>query len=442
MRQATLAIGALAVVAIVVAGSAVYQAVTVKETLIAINETVSRIEESQNRIALTIEELQGEIDELSKRVSTLESSTVSKQELDELAARLQELSEAIASLQASSRESAEAVQELAAKLEEIAERLSRVEELVLFPVEVVDGTGETIVINQRPERIVSLAPAATEILYYVNATDRLVGVDEYSDWPEWIREARENGTIVNVGGFWNPSVEAILSAEPDLVVGVAGVPSHESIREIMAAYGIPVVLIPQESLEDIARALLIVGKATGNVVEASIAAGEFRAAVARVTLAAPADGRVSVALLVWINPAWVAGNDTFQSSLIEAVGGVNAFSYISGWAQINPEDFLNAKPDVIIAVGIPVETVYKYFNETLGEDAASISAIAEDRVYCIGDPYSSIINRPSPRIVSVLTIVQLLLYPEIYGYSTASLPACVNATTLPSPPQPPLPPAP
>jgi len=420
------------VVALVAVAAAAY-------AVASLNRAAQAQAEEAQRIASALEEVNRRLEELNAKVNALSAETLTRADYEELAAQVQALAEAIARLEASNQEALAQIEELRARLGEIADRLSRVETLILFPVEVVDGSGAKVVIPSRPERIVSLAPSVTETLYYVNATNRLVGVDSYSDWPEWVAEARENGTLVDVGGFWTPSVEAILSAQPDLVVGVAGVPAHESLRDVLAAHGIPLILLPQESLADIKESLIILGKATGNIVEAALAAADFEAAVARVKVAAPANAAVKAAILVWVNPAYVAGSGTFQDSLLSAVGAVNAFANVTGWAAVNPEEFLSAAPDVIIAVGIPVEAVYKYFNETLGEAAKEIPAIASGRVYCLGPPYSDMINRPSPRIVGVLTVVQSIIYPDLYGLGPDYPPPCVNATVLPEPPEPPLP---
>jgi len=420
------------VVALIAVAAAAY-------AVASLNRAAQAQAEEAQKIAAALEEVNRRLDEISAKVNALSADTLTRADYEELASEIQALAETLARLEASNQEALAQIEELRARLGEVADRLSRVETLILFPVELVDGSGARVVIAAKPERIVSLAPSATETLYYINATDRLVGVDSYSDWPEWVKEARDNGTLVDVGGFWTPSVEAILSAQPDLVVGVAGVPAHESLRDVLAAHGIPLILLPQQTLNDIKESLVMLGKATGNIVEAALAAADFEAAVARVKIAAPANATVKAAILVWVNPAYVAGSGTFQDSLLAAVGAVNAFANTTGWAAVNPEEFLAAAPEVIIAVGIPVEAVYQYFNETLGEAAQEIPALAEGRVYCLGPPYSDMINRPSPRIVGVLTVVQSIIYPDIYQLGPNYPPQCVNGTVLPEPPEPPLP---
>ena len=426
---------AIALIALIVAGGLYLQVSNVNKKLERIDEKLSslsnQIEESGSNVTLLAQRL----DELSQQVQELREKGATVDQVQELAQRLSEIAAQIVELTNKTGANAEDVTRLSEKLENLTRQLEELRVTIQFPVEIIDGVGDRIVIVSRPTRIVSLAPSVTEDLYFVGALDRLVGVDSYSDWPEWVAEARQNGTLVDVGGFWNPSVEAILSANPDLVVGVANVPSHESLKDVLGAYGIPVILLPQDTLDDIEYSLLILGKATGNIVQAAEAAVQFRANVSKYKLVAPQEPP-KVALIIWLSPAWVAANNTFQSSVIELVGGVNAFSYLSGWLQVSPEEFLNAAPDIIIAVNIPVDQVYQYFNETLGEDATQIPAIANDRVYCIGPPYSDMFNRPSPRIVAAIAVTSLIINPQAYGISPGDIPACINGTTLPQPPEP------
>ena len=429
---------ALALIALLVAGTLYAQISSVNEQLRRIDEKLSDLSTQIERSSTNVTLLAQRLDELSRQVRELREQGATVDQVEDLAQRLSDLAAQIADLSARAGANAEEIVKLAEQIENITRELESIRVSLHYPVEVVDGVGDRVVIPSRPSRIVSLAPSVTETLYFVGALDRLVGVDEYSNWPEWIVEARNNGTLVNVGGFWNPSVEAILSANPDLVVGVANVPSHENLKDILGAYGVPVILLPQNSLDDIEYSLLILGKATGNIVQAAKAVVEFRANISKYKLVAPQEPP-SIAIVVWLNPPWIAANNTFQNSIVEVVGGHNAFSYLSGWLQVSPEEFLSAAPDIILAINIPVDQVYQYFNDTLGEDAMQIPAIAEGRVYCIGPPYSDMINRPSPRIVASVAVVSLIVNPQAYGLDQSSLPTCINATTVPEPPEPPAP---
>jgi iron complex transport system substrate-binding protein len=285
-----------------------------------------------------------------------------------------------------------------------------------------------------------MAPSVTEILYFIGAFDRLVGVDEFSNYPPELQELKERGLIKVIGGFFNPSIEAILDLEPDLVIGVATGP-HVKVKEVLTAYGIPVILIPQGSVEDVIEAIIMIGKATGNVVEASRIAFKIDSLVSRISALVADLEKVSVALVVWVEPIFVAGSETFQGDLIETVGGENVFSNLTGWQAISPEDFLVALPEIIIIthINVTLQDFISYLKSLLGDVINEIPAIRDSRVYCIGGIYNDIINRPGPRIMEALKLLLLIIHPEIYGMRNSDLPACITPETLGEIPEPPLP---
>lgn len=378
-------------------------------------------------------ELSSKLDSMNKTKDyqrLLESMEKINQSLQNVATTkdLLNITERITLLKSSINESQKSLLE---QLNRLEEKVKSLEEKILFPTTVTDGSGDQVIIPARPSRIVSLAPSATEILYFVNATDRLVGVDSYSDFPEWIPVARENGSLIDVGGFWNPSVEAILSANPDLVIGVAGVTAHQQLKQLLKAYGIPVVLLPQKSLSDIKESILIAGEATGNIDEAVKAAVQFESSLSKIKYANYTT-TPKVALIVWLNPVWTAGNSTFQSEAVFWAGGVNAFENYTGWITVSPEELVQAAPDIIVGVGVNTTAIISYLQQQLGDSAYQIPALANNQVYCIGSPYSDMLKRPSPRIIEGILALQLVIHPEIYGYTPSTLPSCINGTTLPT----------
>jgi len=381
------------------------------------------------RLAAVVEEQNKALEQLNSKLENV--ATV--EDVDQLVSQIEDIQARL--LEYPTKEDIQALQE---KIVQLEEALNKTYEAIFFPAEIVDGTGDIVVVPARPQRIVSLAPAVTETLYYVGAADRIVAVDSYSNWPAWIAEARDNGTLIDVGGPWTPSVEAILVAEPDLVIGVAGIGPQEQVKKILAAYGIPVILLPQESIADIKRSIMIVGYATGNVEEAASTLLEFEANLSRIQVAVPVEKR-SVALVVWVNPLYVAGSNTFQGDMLVFVGAENAFANVTGWAMIAPEALVEASPDIIILSGVELEVFYQFINETLGDAAQGIPAIANNLVFCVGQPYNDMLVRPSPRIVGGLVLLQYIVYPEIYGATWDDIPRCINATTMPSLPIPPAP---
>ncbi len=385
--------------------------------------------------------LESSLAELQPRLATVNSTlgeeVASLRELvASLRAKLESTNASIASL-------SKDLADLQRGLEELSSRLSSLEEVLYYPVTVVDASGDQVTLYKRPEKIVSLAPSVTEILFAVGAGGQVVGVDDYSNYPPEVVEAVENGTIARVGGPWTPSLEAILALNPDLVIGVASIGPHSQVKEALSRYGIPVVLLPNAAIEDVYESIVMVGMLTGHRVEAAALAAEVEEAIYNVSSIAgeykssTGTGNLSVALIVWINPIWVAGSGTFQNDIIVLAGGVNAFNEVQGWASVSPEDLLAANPDVIIATGghgaITYDSLMEYLKDVLGDAAYNITAVREGRVYVIHGWYEDALNRPGPRVYLAVELLAALIYPEAFGIDPAGIPHDVTPDSFPLP---------
>ncbi|MGC9117133.1 MAG: ABC transporter substrate-binding protein, partial [Conexivisphaera sp.] len=174
----------------------------------------------------------------SSRISSLESS------LQSLNRTLSAQASALSSLYSQQ-------QSIEASLSSLYSQQQSIEVSLNFPAVAVDATGQQIVVYSMPTRIVSLMPSDTALLFAVGAGPQVVGVDKYSNWPPYLQALESNGTIKDIGSGWYPDPEVILSARPDIVFGVSSVPSNYALKQQFAAYGIPVVLLPDNTIEDV-----------------------------------------------------------------------------------------------------------------------------------------------------------------------------------------------
>lgn len=406
----------------------------------AISDLKAQVEDTRAAIDNLAEKTSTTLESLDERLSNLEENAATRQDIEAINANLEDVRAQVNELAASLAKAAttEDLNRLASKLEELAGKVKGLEEKLLFPATVVDGTGSEVVIPSRPERIVSLAPATTETLYFIGAFDRIVGVDSFSDYPPEVKSKVESGEVEVVGGFADPSVEKILALDPDLVVGVAGWGPHEKVKLILESMGVPVVLVPQESIDDVRRGILMLGIATGNVEDAVKALREFDAKVSLARYYSETLNPTSVALIVWVEPIWVAGGATFQNDIIEYAGGVNVFANITGWASVSPEDLLAANPEVIILTyDMNASEFTSYLENTLGDAAYNITAVREGRIYTIQGDYDNLLSRPSPRVADGVALLLYILHPDLYNASAP--PDIISPETLPEIPLPPLP---
>ncbi len=421
------------IIALLTAISTIYTVSQQKEATRQLYDEITQLNQtlqSLNSISVQITTLSNEITNIRNQLN----NTASSKDLDTLANRISTIEANLIllnqTLQAVNSSNNQQITNLIDQINTLQKQLDTLRiklEQLEFPVTVTDATGDTIIISARPERIVALAPSIVEILYYVNATDRLVGATDYTDWPPQIAEAMENGTIANVGSFYSPNIEAILSLNPDLVIGLDNVPSHAEIKEILGSRGIPMILLPQNDVYAIKESILIVGKATGNLAEATRAASNYEAEILSLKVASQQVEKAHVAIIVYINPIFIAGEGTFHSSGLNWIGAENAFANYTGWAAVSPEDLLEASPDVIILTGINVTDLVSYLNQTLGNETMSIPAIANNRVYCIGYPLTNLLDRPSPRYAEGLLLLQYIIYPQLYNATESQIPQCITS---------------
>ncbi len=363
------------------------------------------------------------LNELSLKIDELNSHSASKTDLASLASSVEKLNESLARVNMANAR-------IASKIMELNRSIAEQMKLMAFPASVVDASGRIVVMNTRPERIVSLLPSCTETIFAVGAGPQVVGVDDQSNYPPELTELTHSGRISIIGSGWYPSIERILALRPDLVFGVSSVPSHSTVKAILARYGVPVALLPDKTVEDVLTSMYITGRLTGHTVRASEVAAKIRAELSNVAARVAEEKRTRVAMIVWASPIWVAGNDTWVSGLLGLAGGINAFSNVKGWSTVDPEALIKAKPDVIIYTAGNCSSLMPVLHGALGKAAMSVPAIASDRVYCVLGEYRDAMIRPGPRIALAAKLLSMLLHPGAYGLKSSSLPSEVSQKTL------------
>ena len=303
-----------------------------------------------------------------------------------------------------------------------------------FPASAVDATGQQIVVYSMPTHIVSLMPSDTAIIFAVGAGSQVVGVDEYSNWPPYLSSLEANGTVKDIGSGWYPDPEVILSTRPDIVFGVSSVPSNYALKQQFASYGIPVVLLPDNTVEDVIQSIYTVGKLTGHEATAQALAENVTAQLRFAEDKVVGLNSTPTALIVWPSPIWVAGNGTWEDQMITAAGGSNAFSNVSGWEPVDPEALIVEKPQVIIYTAGHGEFNYTEFMSTLyqelGPAADSVPAIANGRVYAITGTYNDWLTEPGPFVGDGTILLSVLIHPEAYGMNYTSIPHVVSPETF------------
>ncbi|NLY66137.1 MAG: ABC transporter substrate-binding protein [Tissierellia bacterium] len=268
-----------------------------------------------------------------------------------------------------------------------------------FPLTITDFLGREVTIEKEAERIISLAPSVTELLYALGVGDRLVGVTEYDDYPAEVVE------LPKVGGYEGANVEAIISQEPDLVLA-----SNYSGREEMEAIesmGIPVIVLDAVNMNQTFESVRLLAQITGTEDQGKEIINEMQAQINEVKEKVEGLPRVDVYYLLMLDGNYTAGKGTFIDELISIAGGNNIVEE-EGWPQYSVEELVKKNPDVIItspnAANIEDIKNAEGFKET--------DAIKNGNIFVVSD--ENILVRASNRIVLGLKEVAKYLHPEVF----------------------------
>lgn len=270
---------------------------------------------------------------------------------------------------------------------------------------VVDDYGRAVTLDAIPERIISIAPSPTEILFAIGAGPQIVGVDNYSDYPE------EAISLPKVGDY-TLNLETIASLQPDLIVGGDLVPLAQ--LEQLEAQGIPYVLLADRTLEDVLKTIRLAGVITGHVAEADAVAdalSERIDAVKEKTLDASV---VKPGVYIEYDEfmgLWTYGPGSFGDDLITAAGGINiAHNTSSEYPMVESEFVIAQNPEIIIYTTGPWSTLSEdtYINRP-GWDV--IDAVVDGDIYGMD---ANLISRYGPRIVDCLELLAEIIHPELF----------------------------
>lgn len=278
-----------------------------------------------------------------------------------------------------------------------------VSEPAAFPLTITDDLGKEVSIEAEPQRIVSMAPSHTQILYALGLGDKVVGVTEYCSYPP---EAQEKP---KVGGFSNIDLEQVVGLDPDLVLGTS---IHaQSVRPALVERGLKVVLINPETVDDVLEKIVLVGKVTGREEAATALADELRERIeATMDKAQKAENKPRV---YWelSNDLYTAGPGSFIDDLITRAGGINiAADAKEQWPQLNLEALILADPEVIVLADHPYGETAEGIKARPGW--ADISAVKNDRIVEVLD--DDLVSQPGPRVAEALEFVAKALHPELF----------------------------
>lgn len=247
------------------------------------------------------------------------------------------------------------------------------------------------------QRIVSLAPSLTELLFALGAGPQVVGRTVYCLYPPAAR------AVPSVGDGLNPSVEAIAERHPDLVL-LYRAPQTETAAQHLEALGIPTLLLRDDRMEDVARTARVLGLATGRP-----AAGDSIARVIDSLLAAPVPPpRARIAFVVWDAPPIVIGSGSYLDQLVVMAGAENVFHDLhTPSATVSLETIAARDPDWIAILRDSLSAQPPAWAGR--REWRTVRAVRDGRFLILP---AELFGQPSPRAPAAVAFLAHLLNPS------------------------------
>ena len=275
----------------------------------------------------------------------------------------------------------------------------------VLEAKLVDFLGRPIEATmQKPQRIVSLSPGNTEIIFAVGAGNRLVGVTTYCDYPDAAR------ALPKVGGFYDPDVETIILMQPDIVFTSGQM--HLRVIQSLERAGIKVVAIEPQSMADVIKAVRLVGELLHEQDNSEKIANQLEQKLRAVqALNQPDKSPHRVFIEVWDVPLLTVGAKSYISDIVTQAGGINvAADRQADYTPCDYEALYAYNPDTYLIVrngmaGKESRVISK-------SEVADIEAIRRKRVFYVSDDY---LGRPGPRSFIALEQIGEILHGKNGG---------------------------
>jgi iron complex transport system substrate-binding protein len=273
------------------------------------------------------------------------------------------------------------------------------------PVTLTDDMGRTVTFDKVPERLISHVPSITEMLFALGLEEKIVGVDDYSVYPP------EAKLITSVGNYWEPSIEKIVSLNPDLVL----TDGHSQNITQLDSLGIKYLVIDPTDINGIYTDLTLLGKSINIEERAEALITQMKSEMDAVTAKTTNAARVKVFYVLDAktdpNNPWTAGPDSFIDSLIKMSGGQNvAENAASAYAQFSIEQLVAEDPQIII-LGNNHGTADVTLTDLQQNPVWSkLTAVKLGSVYA----FNADLANPVPRITQGLAEIARIIHPELF----------------------------
>jgi len=282
-------------------------------------------------------------------------------------------------------------------------------------ITLVDDEGYLTTLTSVPQRVVSLAPSNTQIMFAIGAGSKVVGVTDYDNYPYNFSAWIAAGNMTSIGGFSTPNMEAIATVHPDLILAT---PINDPDVVTMRSLGYNVLVINPNDVRGDLQDIALVGRAVGADNAAATLVSNLNVQINAITSKIAAANFTSKPLVyyeIWWNPEMSAGGTSWVNDIISKAGGVNIFANDTDqWPTISPESVVQMNPDVILLpTGMGSGTFYGSLSDVASRPGwSSINAIKNNRIIVIdGDLFAE----SGPRVADQIAAVAQVLYPSLFN---------------------------
>jgi len=296
-----------------------------------------------------------------------------------------------------------------------------------FPLNVTDTFGITTTIDKAPERIISLSPANTEMLFGIGMGSKIVGTDDYSDYPA------EAKNITHVSGYSGVNYEKIMAVNPDLIFAedVIGPEAITSLRD----KGLKVIEVKNNNISSIKKNILLMGKVTGAESNATALVSDMDARLDNISAKAGQlneTQKPTVLLLAGYlsgQPIYAYGSNTYGDELITITGGKNAAGDLFEYKVMSSEVIIAQDPDYII---VPVDgtmTTERDFNDIrYGNESwmKGLKAVKNGNVVWVD---GNLMMHPGPRLTEAGLIIAEAIHPAAATPTPTTAPTATATAT-------------
>lgn len=266
-----------------------------------------------------------------------------------------------------------------------------------YPLTLTDDLGRKVTLKAEPRRIISVLPSSTETLCALGLCDRLVAVDDNSDFPQQVTR------LPKVGGLYNPNIEAMVALKPDLVI----VSKYGKLAEPLTQAGVTVLAINPETYDEVFSKTLTLGRVVNREAQAKGLVLNMRRDIAKTEILTRNAVRKPTTYLEIDPTPYSVGPNSFMGVLLTKAGARNIIPAALGdFPKVDPELIVKANPQLML--GLDAKTAVSR------PGWGNLQALRTGRVLEIPKDLNTILSRPGPRLPQALRGLARLVHPELF----------------------------